>query len=214
MNNEHIVQLTQYLEYSVNEIMVKLEASAKDSTVSQPNDMLEKLLIVALKNEWETALLSSNWAINEADHHFAVLLTRLAGDEAKHYIMIEKLLNKKITLDQKRSPLYLFLLGLEDTFSRVVCGPFTREFLAVRRNRLFLLFCEKYQLSEALSIYTEIQKDEDFHHQLGISLLSEILESESNFLQAKQLIKKMLNIVDDMQEMATLKMGLAYLPGC
>lgn len=209
-----VQELSKFLEDAVNKAVGKLETSAEESKVEDPEKMLQMLLKAALKNEWETAQLTSHWVINEKNHKFAVLLTRLAGDEAKHYLMIEKMVLGEFEVGMPDSPLYNHLLSLTDTFSRVVAGPFMREYLAVKRNKLFLKFCEKYSFTEVHEMYQVIQEEENFHHQLGVEILERLLKTDEQLSRAKDLISEMLNIVDDMHEMASIKKGLHYLPGC
>ena len=212
--NPHLNELLNYLDESVKRALSKLSENARSSEVENPGEMLNKLLNAALKNEWETAQLTSHWVLDEKDHKFAVLMTRLAGDEAKHYLMIEKHVAKlagPVALD---SPLFKHLQGIKDTFERLVTGPFTREYLAVKRNELFLEFCEKYNFTEVLETYKTIQEEEAYHHRIGVELLDEYLKDEGQVKLAKQLIDEMLKVVDDMQEMVVLKKGLTYLPGC
>ena len=78
----------------------------------------------------------------------------------------------------------------------------------------FMKFCEKYEFKEVLEIYKIIQEEEGFHHKLGVEILERMLKDDGQLDKAKSIIDKMLNVVDDMQEMAALKMGLHYLPGC
>ena len=74
------------------------------------------------------------------------LVARQAGDEAKHYRLIEKRLGE-LGVDTStyepgpRSPLLQYLAGLDSTVERVAAGQFTREALAVVRNDEFIRFC-------------------------------------------------------------------------
>lgn len=212
--NNLVLDLKEYLEEKVNQALLNLETSAKCSKVENPEEMLQKLLNAALKNEWETAQLSAQWALDEKNQKFSVLLMRLAGDEAKHYMMIEKYLKTPVPTEAADSPLYNYLIALKGTFERVVAGPFTREFLAVKRNKLFLDYCEKYHFPEVMETYHLIQEEEGFHHSLGVEQLEILLKDEHLLQQAKSVIDKVLKVVDEMQEMVMLKKGLHYLPGC
>ena len=75
-------------------------------------------------------------------------------------------------------------------------------------------FCEKHDFEQVHDIYKTIQEEEAFHHQLGVEILERLLKTDEQLSKAKDLITEMLKIVDDMQEMASLKKGLHYLPGC
>ena len=212
--NPLLAELQDYLEKSVERSVSGLSESASTTQVENPQEMLNSLLNAALKNEWETAQLTSHWVLDESNHKLAVLMTRLAGDEAKHYLMIEKFVQNPVELGKPDSPLFNHLLGVKDTFGRLVTGPFTREYLAIKRNELFLEFCDRFSFQEVKETYAIIQEEEAYHHKLGVEVLERIIKDESQVKLAKSLIDKMLKVVDDMQEMAMIKKGLHYLPGC
>ena len=50
--------------------------------------------MAALKNEWETTLLTSHWVTDEKNADFRICLARLAGDEARHFSLIENRLKE------------------------------------------------------------------------------------------------------------------------
>src|SRR5439155_20991655 len=113
-------------------------------------------------------------------------LARQAGDEAKHYRLIEKRL-AELGVDTKthdplahgKSPLLVWLLGLEGTVARVAAGQFTREALALVRNAEFIRFCRAKGDEETARLYEEIiQPDEQHHHELGRRLLLDLATSE------------------------------------
>lgn len=215
MQNNYVTILCQFLNEQVELTIGKLlQVSPSAAIAPQADALYEVLLQAALKNEWETALLSSQWVSNEADPHFAIQLCRLAGDEAKHFQLIEKLTSKKFIFDGIYSPLYQFLSKFNNTFERIVTGPFTREYLAVARNNNFLQLCKKDGRVEIIEIYEEIQKDEKHHHELGVSLMNQIIQTQEHFELAKRLILETLSVVDEMQEIALIKKGLRHLPGC
>ena len=209
--NVKLKELELFLHESVDSVTAKLNTpmKAEDSEVN-----LKSLLQVALKNEWETMFLSAQWAINEKSLPLQVNLVRLAGDEAKHFQLIQSFLGEDARVDQTPSALYHHLIKLEDTFKRIVTGPFTREYLAVMRNNLFLEYCEKLNSHETIAIYKVIQEDEKHHHEIGRKLLAPLLKTDGDLSHAKSLITDMLKVVDDMQEMVMIKRRLSHLPGC
>ena len=79
-------------------------------------------------------------------------LARQAGDEAKHFRLIERRLGE-LGVDASafdpapRSPMLEYLLSLTTTVERVAAGQFTREALALVRNDEFIRFCESARRS-------------------------------------------------------------------
>ena len=209
-------QLMKYLESNVDSVVSKLDKlSGQESNEGGPE--ITTLLKVAMKNERETSLLSCQWALNEKDPNFAMDLARLAGDEAKHYQLLADELerrNQSFAADDNFSPLYRFLEGQKDTFDRIITGPFAREYLATKRNRLFLEYCSKLGEDAVVKIYDTIQKDETHHFELGQSMVQKMLTKEEQLTRAQKLIDDFLAVVDDIQEILMLKKGLSYLPGC
>ena len=75
---------------------------------------------------------------------------RQAGDEAKHYRLIADRLRELgfdasgfDPLAKGYGPLFQYLDSLETTVERVAAGQFTREAIAVVKNRQFIEFCER-----------------------------------------------------------------------
>jgi hypothetical protein len=55
---------------------------------------------------------------------------------------------------------------------RVAAGQFTREAIAVVKNRQFIEFCERAGDKATATLYRDIiEPDERYHHELGRSLL-------------------------------------------
>jgi len=76
-------------------------------------------------------------------------LARQVGDEAKHYRLIADRLKAlgfaPMTfnpLAKGYGPLFTYLDSLTSTVERVAAGQFTREAIAVVKNRQFIAFCE------------------------------------------------------------------------
>ncbi|MCB9061423.1 MAG: hypothetical protein H6622_07880 [Halobacteriovoraceae bacterium] len=214
MSSIYLNEVDSFLQEKIDGTLSKLQSNASASTIENPSLMLKKLLFAAKKNEWETALISSKWALDEKDFKFACSLMRLASDEAKHLLLIEELTAEDFSFDGNYSPLFNHLDQINDTFSRIVTGPFARELLATKRNELFLTFCKKYNFSEVLQTYENIQADELHHHEMGKKYLNNLLQNEEDVLRAKKLIDDIIQVVDDIQEMVMLNKGLHYLPGC
>ena len=156
--SDYLSKLDDLLRQRVDELSEQIRGTHNPD--AKPPGMA-MLLQIALKNEWETALLTSHWVTDEKDADLRIELSRLAGDEAKHFQLIEKRLNdlaaeKNTAGLDERSPLFHFLLNQTDTFDRVVSGPYTREALAVTRNVVFLEHCKSIDDFETIALYDEI----------------------------------------------------------
>lgn len=212
----HLQQLDEHLKQRVSLLRQQITGAANPDAVVPP---MTALLSAAMKNEWETALLSSLWVTDEADPELRVDLVRLAGDEAKHYRWIEarlRALGGRPPLDglDQRTPLYRFLADQTDTFDRVVTGPFAREALAVARNEVFLEHCEQLGDQDTVDIYLRIQADEQHHHELGRRHLAALLTSPEALERAKAKVNQVLTVIEDIQEMAVMQKGVCRIPGC
>ncbi|MEO8876159.1 MAG: ferritin-like domain-containing protein [Polyangiaceae bacterium] len=202
----------------------RLEKIAVDSSAGEPDATLtvSRLLMVALKNEIEATECAAAWITSTPETDVKLALARQAGDEAKHYKLIQKRLadlgvdtTAHDPLAQGRSKLCQFLLALEGTVARVAAGQFTREALAVVRNAEFVRFCRS-QKDEATALLYEqtIEPDERHHHELGRSLLLKLATTDEAQAAARTASAQVLEIADELQELARLKMGISRVPGC
>jgi uncharacterized ferritin-like protein (DUF455 family) len=201
-----------------------LDRIAAASAAGEPDAALTvtKLLMLALKNELEATEVAAAWIAGTADVHVKLALARQAGDEAKHYRLIEHRL-RELGVDTAthdpfangRSPLCAWLLALEGTVARVAAGQFTREALAVVRNAEFAKFCRAKGDEATARLYDEtIQPDEKHHHELGRGLLARLATTDESQAAARAASAKVLSIADELQELARLKMGVSRAPGC
>ena len=213
---DYLSKLDDLLRQRVDELSEQIRGTHNPEAKVPPMPML---LQIALKNEWETALLTSHWVTDEKDADLRIELSRLAGDEAKHFQLIEKRLNElgaeknTVALDEK-SPLFDFLMRQNDTFDRVVSGPYTREALAVTRNVVFLEHCKSVDDFETIALYDEIQTDEGFHHRVGRKYLERLITCDADFDRARDKMYETLQVVDDIQEMIVINKGVCRIPGC
>ncbi|HVJ94977.1 MAG TPA: ferritin-like domain-containing protein [Labilithrix sp.] len=178
-----------------------------------------KLLGLALKNEIEATECAAAWIGSTPEVNVKLALARQAGDEAKHYRLIEKrLAGLGVPVSPpgpERSPLLRYLLGLEGTVARVAAGQFTREALALVRNAEFIRFCRAKGDDETARLYEEtIQPDEQHHHELGRRLLLELATSEKAQHAAREASARVLTMAEEIQEIARLTMGISRAPGC
>lgn len=201
-----------------------LSRIALASAAGEPSDAVTvpKLLMLALKNELEATECAAAWLGSTPEVNVKLALARQAGDEAKHYRMIQGRL-LELGVDTKahdplaagRSPMLQWLLSLEGTVARVAAGQFTREALAVVRNAEFVRFCRITGDEATAKLYEDtIQPDEDHHHDLGRRLLLELATTDQAQAAARESSAKVLAMAEELQEIARLKMGISRAPGC
>ncbi|NUP14217.1 MAG: ferritin-like domain-containing protein [Polyangiaceae bacterium] len=195
----------------------------KSSAGDAPDDLtVSKLLLLALKNEIEATECAAHWLSTTAEVKVKLALARQAGDEAKHYRLIQDRLSELgvVTttyepLAQGRSPLLQYLLTLEGTVTRVAAGQFTREALAVVRNAEFVKFCRARGDDATADLYENvIQPDEGHHHDLGRRLLLELATDAGAQAEARRASARVLELAEEVQEIARLKLGISRAPGC
>jgi uncharacterized ferritin-like protein (DUF455 family) len=180
------------------------------------------LLKVALKNEIEATEIASRWLVTTDDLEVKMAFARQAGDEAKHYRMIADRL-RELGFDVRGfnpvakgyGPLFRYLDGLATTVERVAAGQFTREAIAVVKNRQFIEFCEQAADGATARLYREvIEPDEYFHHQLGRSLLLRFAGTPEAQEQARRAAARTLSLAEELQQAALKTAGIHHAPGC
>ncbi|MGO9708039.1 MAG: ferritin-like domain-containing protein [Polyangiaceae bacterium] len=201
-----------------------LDRIAASATAGEPDPSLTvtRLLMLALKNEIEATECAAAWIATTPETDVKLALARQAGDEAKHYRLIQKRLaelgvatDTHDPLAAGRSPLATYLFALDGTVARVAAGQFTREALAVVRNAEFARFCRSRGDDATALLYEEtIQPDEKHHHELGRSLLLKLATTAEAQRVAREASSRVLAIADELQELARLKMGISRAPGC
>jgi 1,2-phenylacetyl-CoA epoxidase catalytic subunit len=179
-----------------------------------------RLLLLALKNEIEATECAAGWIGTTREIDVKLALARQAGDEAKHYRLIEKRLGElgvdTSTYDPgPASPLSTYLASLETTVERVAAGQFTREALAVVRNDEFERFCVARGDETTAALYRDvIQPDERHHHELGRQLLARLATTPAARESARLAAARTLELAEELQEIARLKLGISRAPGC
>jgi 1,2-phenylacetyl-CoA epoxidase catalytic subunit len=177
------------------------------------------LLVLALKNEMEATECAAAWLPSTPEIDVKLALARQAGDEAKHYRLIEKRLAElgvPAPADLgPRSPMLAFLGSLETTVERVAAGQFTREALAMVRNEEFVRFCESRGDTATAVLYRDvIQPDERHHHELGRTLLARLAVGDDAQAAARRACARTLELAEELQEIARMKRGISRAPGC
>jgi bacterioferritin (cytochrome b1) len=178
------------------------------------------LLKIALKNEIEATECAAAWIATTAEIDVKLALARQAGDEAKHFRLIQKRLAALgAPVDAfdpgPPSPMLSYLLSVESTVARVAAGQFTREALAVVRNDEFIRFCESKDDVTTAALYRDvIQPDERHHHELGRTLLARLAVGDAAQAAARTAAARTLEIAEELQEIARMKRGISRAPGC
>jgi len=180
------------------------------------------LLKVALRNEIEATEIAARWLVTTDDVDVKLALARQVGDEAKHYRMIADRL-RALGFDARSfdplakgyGPLFQYLDTLTTTVERVAAGQFTREAIAVVKNRQFIEFCEHARDRETAAMYRDvIEPDERYHHELGRTLLLRLATTQEAQEAAMRAARKTLELADELQKQALATAGIHHAPGC
>jgi uncharacterized ferritin-like protein (DUF455 family) len=180
------------------------------------------LLKVALRNEVEATEIAARWLVTTDDLEVKLALARQVGDEARHYRLIADRL-RQLGVDPGRidplakgwGPLFRYLDSLETTVARVAAGQFTREAIAVVKNRQFIAFCERAGDGETARLYRDvIEPDERFHHDLGRRLLLRLATTPEAQASARAASRRTLELAEELQRVALATAGIHHAPGC
>jgi hypothetical protein len=203
-------------------VLRRLEPEAALKPEVSGNLTVLTLLKVALKNEIEATEIAARWLVTTDDVDVKMAFARQAGDEAKHYRMIADRL-RELGFDargfnpiaQGYGPLFGYLDGLGTTVERVAAGQFTREAIAVVKNRQFIEFCERAGDRTTATLYRDvIEPDERFHHELGRSLLARFATTPEAQDLARRAAARTLSLAEELQVAALRTAGIHHAPGC
>jgi hypothetical protein len=203
-------------------VLARLAPDATLAPEVSGNLTVVNLLKVALKNEIEATEIAARWLVTTDDVRVKMALARQAGDEAKHYRMIADRLRELgfdahafDPLAKGYGPLFSYLDGLGSTVERVAAGQFTREAIAVVKNRQFIEFCERAGDGVTAALYRDvIEPDERFHHELGRSLLLRHAGSAEAQERARRAAARTLALAEELQAAALQTAGIHHAPGC
>lgn len=203
-------------------VLRRLEPEATLKPEVSGNLTVLNLLKVALKNEIEATEIAARWLVTTDDVAVKMALARQAGDEAKHYRMIAARLGE-LGFDAEAfnpiaagyGPLFAYLDSLRATVERVAAGQFTREAIAVVKNRQFIEFCERAGDRATATLYRDvIEPDERFHHELGRSLLLRHATTPETQDRARRAAARTLELAEELQASALKTAGIHHAPGC
>jgi uncharacterized ferritin-like protein (DUF455 family) len=195
----------------------------KDTDI-QTTDRSEivRRLKMALKNELEASELAAVWMPTTPEIDVKLALARQAGDEAKHYKLIEKrLANMGADLSgfnpvaEGYGPMFQLLSGFKTTVERIGAAQFAREALALKKNQQFIDFCEAVGDRETADMYREqIQPDEEWHVNLGRKVLAKYATTAELQAQARKAVESVLELAVKIQNKQLKEMKVSHAPGC
>jgi bacterioferritin (cytochrome b1) len=219
MNAEAFVK---ELEQRNEELLRRLapEATLKPEVEGDLN--VVNLLKVALKNEIEASESAARWMATTEEIDVKLALARQVGDEAKHYRLIANRLQELgfdaasfNPLAKGYGPLFQYLDTLATTVERVAAGQFTREAIAMVKNRQFIEFCEAAGDDATARLYREIiEPDERHHHELGRRLLLRYATTPDAQAAARRASERTLALAEELQALALRMSGVHHAPGC
>lgn len=195
----------------------------KDSeiTATDPFEVVRRLKI-AMKNELEASELAAVWMPTTPEIEIKLALARQAGDEAKHYKLIEKrLVSMGVDLAgfnpiaDGYGPMFQLLSGFQSTVERIGGAAFARESLALKKNEQFIEFCEAVGDRETALLYREqIQPDEEWHVQLGRNVLERYATAPDLQTKARKAVEAVLDLAVKIQNKQLKEMKVTHAPGC
>ena len=202
-----------------------LERLAPDATLAPEVDgdlTVVNLLKVALKNEVEATEIAARWLVTTDDVDVKLAFARQVGDESRHYRLIgDRLRVLGVNPDAINplakgwGPLFKYLDTLTTTVSRVAAGQFTREAIAVVKNRQFIEFCDRAGDKDTATLYRDvIEPDERYHHELGRRLLLRLATTPDTQAAARAAARRTLELADELQRTALTTAGIHHAPGC
>ncbi len=214
-----------------NEFVAKLKAENEAilSKIDEPplssgipkGELLATLVKMALKNEIEAAEIAAEWVSTTPELNAKLALARHAGDEARHYQLIEeKARAMGIALDALRpldppSPVLNYLRTLTTTPERVAAALVAREAMGGRRNVQFLAFLDRIGQRDLAALYRDvINPDEDRHHRSGCAVLAGLASTAETQQAARRAALGLLETGDRVRSNALQSTGAPVIPGC
>jgi len=210
------------LERVIAEKLSSLDLLKDDDSGPAGKDEVVRRLKIALKNELEASELAAHWIPTTPEIDVKLALARQAGDEAKHYHLIEKHL-QALGVDltgfnpqaDGYGPMFTLLRGLETTVERVAGAHLTREALALKKNEQFIEFCERAGARDAAELYrTHIQPDEGWHVDLGRRVLARYATSTDLQNKARLAVESVLELAVKIQRRQVEELKVSHAPGC
>jgi hypothetical protein len=210
------------LQQNISHQLASLDLLKDDAAGPGDRSEVIRRLKVALKNELEAAELAAFWIPSTPEVDVRLALARQAGDEARHYHLIEKHLETMgVVLTgfdpaaEGYGPMYTLLRGLESTVERLAGAHLTREALALKKNEQFIEFCERAGAAETAELYRkQIQPDEEWHVGIGHRFLSRYASLPEQQEKARRAVAAVLELAVKVQRRQLQEMKLSHAPGC
>ena len=182
---------------------------------------LAALLKMALKNEMEAAVIAAEWVATTPEIDAKLAFAAHAGDEARHYQLLEEkaralgVLLLGFNPLGAESPVLAYLRTLNTTVERIAAALVAREAMGRRRNIQFLKFLEAVGQKDIARLYRDvINPDEDKHHQAGCVVLAKLATTPQAQEEARRASKRLLEIGDQLRTSTMEKTGAPVVPGC
>jgi 1,2-phenylacetyl-CoA epoxidase catalytic subunit len=209
------------LEAFVTDKLSSLDLIKEPAVSADPPEVIRRLKI-ALKNELEASEVAALWIQTTPEVEIKLALARQAGDEAKHYKLIEKHLqamNVDLTgfnpADGGYGPMFQLLVGFGSTVERIGAAQFTREALALKKNEQFIEFCEAAGDGQTAELYrSQIQPDEQWHVHLGREVLAKYATTPELQQKARNAVEAVLELAIKIQNKQVGEMKVSHAPGC
>jgi len=216
--NTFVEELEKYVHHKLSSLDLIKETEIGSI---EPSEIVRRLKI-ALKNELEASEIAAVWIPTTPEIDVKLALARQVGDEAKHYRLIEDRLRRlNADLDGFNpneggyGPMFQLLSGFHTTVERIGAAQFTRESLALKKNQQFIEFCELAGDQETAKLYREhIQPDEEWHVQLGRSVLDRYATTADVQAKARNAVEAVLDLAVRVQNKQLKELKVSHAPGC
>lgn len=182
---------------------------------------LPALLKIALQNEMEALEIAASWAATAPEPEVKLAFARNAGDEARHYQMLEeKMRAMGVDLSRFRpldfpSPLLSYLRTLHTSAERVAAVLVTRKAVGARCNVQFLKYLEAVGVREIAALFRQtIIPDGHRYHASGWEILPRVAVSHADQQRARRASLRVLSICEEVRSLAMLRTGAPAVPGC
>jgi uncharacterized ferritin-like protein (DUF455 family) len=218
VREQFVKELEDYVSEKLSSLDLIKETVIRDAGRAE----IVRRLKMALKNELEASELAAVWMPTTPEIDVKLALARQAGDEAKHYRLIEKRLeNMGIDLGgfnplaDGYGPMFQLLSAFKSTVERIGAAQFTREALALKKNQQFIEFCDAAGDHETADLYREqIQPDEEWHVGLGLKVLQKYATTPELQAQARKAVEAVLDLAVKIQNKQLREMNVSHAPGC
>ena len=210
------------LESYVHEKLASLDLLKEPVIGPVDRSEIVRRLKMALKDELEASEIAATWIPTTPEVEVKLALARQVGDEAKHYRFIEDHLHR-MGIDLAGfdpgaggyGPMFQLLAGFSTTVERIGAAQFTRESLALKKNEQFIEFCEAAGDHQTARLYRDqIQPDEQWHVQLGRSVLERYATTAELQTRARKAVEAVLDLAVRIQNKQLKEMKVSHAPGC